>query len=151
AYFLPWFERRNGVAGHLLGGWEISGIVAAYTGTPYTAYQFFEDPAGQGVLGFTGVGRMDQVGNPNKTSAASGRVHTLTQWFNTSAFALVPTGEARPGNSRNGCILGPGLQRWDLSLLKNTNITDRITMQFRAEAFNVFNHTNPDSPNNYFG
>ena len=147
AYFLPWFERRNGVVGHLLGGWEISGIVAAYTGTPYTAYQFFEDPAGQGVLG---VGRMDQVADPNKASEISGRIHTLTQWFNTSAFALVPTNEARPGNSRNGCIHGPGLQRWDLSLLKNTRITDRITMQFRVETFNVFNHTNLDSPGNYY-
>jgi len=96
-------------------------------------------------------GRPDLVGNPNQASATSGPIHTFMQWFNTSAFALVPANEARPGDSPNGVVHGPGVQRWDLSLFKNTKVNERVTTQFRAEATNVFNHTNPDLPNNVFG
>lgn len=152
-YYIPFFTKQEGLAGHVLGGWEFSGIVTAYSGLPYSVYQFEEDPAGQGVIDGNSFssGRPDLVGNPNKASAASGPIHTFTQWFNTTAFALVPTNQARPGDSPNGAVLGPGVQRWDLSLFKNTKISERVTTQFRAEATNVFNHTNPDLPNNVFG
>ncbi|HXW93802.1 MAG TPA: carboxypeptidase regulatory-like domain-containing protein [Terriglobales bacterium] len=152
-YYLPFFMQQQGLTGHVLGGWEFSGIVMAYSGLPYSVYQFEEDPAGQGVIDQNSFssGRPDLVGNPNQASAASGPIHNFTQWFNTSAFALVPTNEARPGNSPNGCVRGPGLQRWDLSLFKNTKINERLRTQFRAEASNVFNHTNPDVPDNVFG
>jgi hypothetical protein len=152
-YNLPFYSTQSGFTGHVLGGWEFSGIIFAYSGLPYSVYQFQEDPAGQGVIDSNSFssGRPDLVGNPNQASAASGPIHNFTQWFNTSAFALVPANQARPGNSPNGAVRGPGVQRWDLSLFKNTRINDRITTQFRAEAFNVFNHTNPDIPDNVFG
>jgi Carboxypeptidase regulatory-like domain/TonB-dependent Receptor Plug Domain len=152
-YNLPFFRNEPGLSGHVLGGWEFSGIITAYSGLPYSVYQFEEDPAGQGVIDGNSFasGRPDLVGNPNQASATSGPIHNFNQWFNTSAFALVPSNEARPGNSPNGAVRGPGVQRWDLSLFKNTRITDRVTTQFRAEAFNVFNHTNPDLPDPYFG
>ena len=145
-YYLPFFKAQNGLAGHVLGGWEVSGIVSAYSGLPYTVYQFFEDPAGQGVIDGNSfsAGRPDVVGNPNVATAASGPIHNFNQWFNTSAFQLVPQNEARPGDAANGDVRGPGLQRWDISLFKNTKITERVNLQFRAEAFNVFNHVNPD-------
>jgi hypothetical protein len=50
----------------------------------------------------------------------------------------------RPGNAPAGSIKGPGLERWDLSIFKNAKLTERVGMQFRVEAFNVFNHTNFD-------
>jgi hypothetical protein len=152
AYYLPWYKNQRGVAGHILGGWEVSGIISAYTGLPYTVYQFFEDPAGQGVVdGNTwATGRPDQIANPNKASATSDPIHSFGQWFNTRAFALVPSNQARPGDASSGDVRGPGLQRWDLSLFKNTKITERVTTQFRAETFNVFNHTNPDSISSNF-
>jgi hypothetical protein len=153
AYYLPWYEKQLGITGHILGGWEVSGIISAYTGLPYSVYQFFEDPAGQGVIdgNSNASGRPDQIANPNKASAATGPIHTFAQWFNTKAFALVPSNQARPGDAAAGDVRGPGLQRWDLSLFKNTKITERVTTQFRAETFNVFNHTNPDSISPYFG
>jgi hypothetical protein len=96
------------------------------------------------------------VGNPNQASAASGPIHNNNGndlWFNTAAYAKVcptvngnttcPTG-ARPGNSRPGSVRGPGLWRADLSGFKNIKVTESTRLQFRAEAFNVFNHTNPD-------
>jgi hypothetical protein len=86
-------------------------------------------------------GRPDIVGDPN--SAAP---HTIAQWFNPAAFAAVPTGEIRPGNEPRGTIIGPGYGRWDAALFKNTKISERFTLQFRAEALNVLNHTNLNNP-----
>lgn len=144
-YLLPFYEDQAGVLGHLLGGWEVSGIVNAYSGFYATVYQFFDDPAGQGVIDGNSfsAGRPDQISNPNKATATSGKIHTFNQWFNTSAFALVPAGQARPGNAHNGSVIGPGWQNWDVSLFKNTNITNRVSTQFRAETYNTFNHVNP--------
>jgi len=59
----------------------------------------------------------------------------------TSAFAFVPSGEIRPGTEKRGTIVGPPTVRWDANLHKNTNLTERVSLQFRAEAFNVLNHT----------
>ena len=146
-YYLPFFQSQQGFVGHALGGWEVSGILSAYSGRPFTVFDFFEDPAGIGVLGFSGATeRPDRIGNPN-----SGGKHTFTSWFNTAAFAEVPSGQIRVGNSPRGAITGPGLQRWDISLFKNTRINERISAQFRAEAFNVFNHTNFDALRTSFG
>jgi len=139
-YELPWFRSQEGFAGHLLGGWEFSGIVYVYSGLPLTVTASL-DPAGQGVRdpnSFAG-GRPDKSGNPNSNAP-----HTVAQWFNTSVFAPVPSGQGRPGNSARGSVRGPGAQRWDLSLFKNIRFTESWRLQFRAEAINVFNHTNFD-------
>ena len=99
------------------------------------------DPAGLGLLDpntFAGR-RPDQVSNPN-----TGAPHTFTQWFNTAAYVNPPNAAGPPGYSRRGAVRGPGLQRWDISLFKNTKIREGMSMQFRAEAFNIFNHTNFD-------
>jgi hypothetical protein len=83
--------------------------------------------------------RPNQVSNPN-----SGAPHTFKQWFNTTAFVGPPRAAGPPGNAPRGSVRGPGLQRWDLSLFKNTKIREGMSLQFRAEAFNIFNHTNFD-------
>ncbi len=137
-YELPWFQSQQGFAGHVLGGWEFSGIVHVFSGLPLTVTAS-RDPAGLAVRdgnSFAG-GRPDKVGDPT-----SGTTHTVGQWFNTSAFAFVPTGQIRPGNAPRGAVRGPGAQRWDLSLFKNIRFTESWKLQFRAEAINVFNHTN---------
>lgn len=79
------------------------------------------------------------VSNPN-----SGAPHTFSQWFNTTAFVNPPSAAGPPGNTPRASIRGPGLQRWDFSLFKNTKVRERMNVQFRAEAFNIFNHTNFD-------
>ena len=145
-YELPWFQSQEGFVGHLLGGWEFSGIVYVYSGLPLTVTAS-RDPAGLGVRDPNSVagGRPDKIGDPN-----SGALHTVTQWFNTSAFALVPAGQVRPGNAPRGAVRGPGAQRWDLSLFKNIRFTENWKLQFRAEAINVFNHTNFDGVSTSF-
>jgi hypothetical protein len=93
-------------------------------------------------LGFLGASasgpRPDMIADPNSNAP-----HTFAQWFNTSAFAEVPAGVTRPGNSGRGVVLGPGYGRWDLTLARNIKIHEDIKFQFRAEMFNIFNHTNP--------
>lgn len=141
-YTLPLLRNQEGFVGHVLGGWEVAGILYAYTGSHLTA-SLSRDPAGLGLRNpntFEG-GRPDIIGDPNL-----GAPHTLTRWFNPSAFAAVPAGQIRPGDEPRGTIVGPGYFRWDASLYKNTRISERFSLQFRAEAFNVLNHTNWNNP-----
>lgn len=139
-YFVPFFRSQNGFMGHVLGGWELSGVAYLNSGRHYTASTSScrYDRAGLGLCGSSWSGaRPDLVGDPNSNAP-----HTIAQWFNTSAFANVPAGQARPGNEPRGTIVGPGVQRWDASLFKNIKISERFNAQFRSEFFNVLNHTN---------
>ena len=139
-YTLPFYKSQQGLTGHVLGGWELSGIGYLYSGLHYTASAstFSQDPAGLGLNGNTFSGaRPDLIGDPQQ-----GAPHTIDRWFHTSAFAFVPAGEIRPGNEKRGTIEGPPMVRWDASLYKNTSLTERVSVQFRAEGFNVLNHTN---------
>ncbi len=149
-YEIPFMRNQEGVVGHLLGGWEVSGIVAANSGLPFTVFDGSAtnfDPAGQGVRGSSPSSlRPDKIGDPN-----SGAPRTLLQWFNTAAFAAVPAGQARPGNSSRGAVRGPGFYRFDASLFKNIKLYENLNMQLRAEAFNLMNHTNFNSINTTFG
>jgi hypothetical protein len=141
-YELPFYRSQQGFTGHLLGGWELSGIIYAYSGLPLTVTGGASiDPAGLGLLdGNSDAGRRpNQVSNPN-----SGAPHTFSEWFNTAAFVNPPNAAGPPGNAPRGSVRGPGLQRWDISLFKNLNIGEHVKTQFRAEAFNIFNHTNFD-------
>ncbi|HWX54020.1 MAG TPA: TonB-dependent receptor [Verrucomicrobiae bacterium] len=148
-YEMPFFRKRQDALGQVLGGWELSGLVTANTGLPLTALTTSSaDPAGQGTALSTSAAslRPDQIGNPN-----AGGLTSFTQWFNTAAFANVPAGQFRPGNAGRGTILGPGYQRWDVALLKNFPVREGMRFQFRAEAFNVFNHTNFNTVGTTFG
>ena len=135
-------KSQQGLVGHVLGGWEISGITTAQAGTPLTVTGFkgtSVDYIGTGNPfsgGTLNAQRPDQIGDAN-----AGAPHTFTQWFNTAAFADVPAGQLRAGTERRGAVRGPGFQRWDVSLFKNMKFSERFSGQFRAEAFNVFNHT----------
>jgi len=83
----------------------------------------------------------EQVGRP---MIAGGKVLQTTNprkggtYFNTSLFALEALGTI--GSSRRRFFHGPGLNNWDMALLKDTKLTESKTLQFRFEAFNVFNH-----------
>ena len=148
-YELPWFQDQKGVAGRVLGGWQLSGIVSAATGLPLTvtSLQSF-DPAGQGVKLSSSPAsyRPDEIADPNANAP-----HTLTQWFNTAAFANVPAGQTRPGTERRGAVRGPGYQIWNFSAGKNIRVTETTGFEFRAEAYNAFNHTNPFSVDTALG
>jgi len=143
-YELPWRRSQQGLAGHLLGGYEFSGILTINSGLPFTVFtaRGQGDPAAVGVNtsgapnnGSVATPRPNQVGNPNNGPK------TFDQFFNIAAFAPVTVAGAS-GNERRGAVNGPGLWRYDMALLKNTRIRESMNLQFRAEAFNLFNHTN---------
>jgi hypothetical protein len=72
-----------------------------------------------------------------------------SEWFSTSSFAAPANGFF--GNAGNGIITGPGLVTFDMALYKDFRLTERQTIQFRGELFNIFNHTNFNSVQTTFG
>lgn len=150
-YPLPFFADQRGVAGYVLGGWELSGIITWNTGLPLTVTSSLgNDPGGLGSVNNSssaaGV-RPDAVGDP----WAGAGLCTIDRWFNTAAFAEVPQGVYRPGNSGRGVIEAPGIARWDFSLFKQVPLKERFKLQLRGEAFNVLNHASFNAPNTALG
>jgi len=142
---LPFFYEQHGFAGRVLGGWEVSGLMFANSGLPLNATTSGLDPAGVGFLGSSAAGgRPDRIGNPNADNAAY-KIHTRQHWFNVGALAAVPAGQFRGGNLQRNSIEGPGWWRADVGAFKNIRIVERLQLQLRGEAYNVFNHSNPDS------
>ncbi|MGB7266883.1 MAG: TonB-dependent receptor [Terracidiphilus sp.] len=142
-YNLPFYREQHGIVGHLLGGYELSGILNLSAGGLSTATTSNQDPAGLGLLssGTAAAARPDRLGDPNSGP------RTIKQWFNTSAFAYVPASQTRPGDESIGTIYGPGSEVVNVSLLRNIRIVEGTTMQLRAETYNTFNHTNWSGPN----
>jgi hypothetical protein len=138
-YELPFFRKQENLVGHVLGGWQLSGITSYYSGLPFTVSTLNgEDPAGIGFLGPSSAGpRPNMVCDPNK-----GAPHTIAQWFNTQCFQDVPAGVNAVGNAPRGAVNGPSLKRWDLTLSRNIKLSESMSLQLRGEAFNIFNHTN---------
>lgn len=154
-YFLPFFKNQQGFVGHVLGGWELSGVFNITSGKHYdfSTVSCNEDYVGLGTCGNTWAGDPpDQIANPNV-----GAPKTITAWFNPLAFAFTGCTAAKPkctaadqggtpplrqGNAARGQIDMPNVFRWDASIFKNTKITERVGTQFRAEFFNATNHTN---------
>ena len=142
---LPFFYEQHGVAGHLFGGWQVSGLAFVNSGLPLNATTSGLDPAGVGFLGSSAAGgRPDRIGDPNADNP-NYKIHTRQHWFNVGALAAVPAGQFRGGNLQRNSIEGPGWWRADVGLFKNVRIYERLQLQLRGEAYNVFNHTNPDS------
>ncbi|HXI75082.1 MAG TPA: TonB-dependent receptor, partial [Pyrinomonadaceae bacterium] len=139
-YEIPFFSKRHDFVGNALGGWEISGVATLQSGLWYTVTTNF-DAAGLGNIPAAIAGnRANVLCDPN-----TGGAHTFEAWFNTSCYEKTPT--AAPvanvvGNGPRGGLLGPPTKRFDFSLFKNIRIGEKVKFQIRAEAFNVFNHTN---------
>lgn len=144
-YDLPFFYEQRGLVGHLLGGWEVSGLGYFNTGLPLNVTTSGLDPAGVGVVSSSSVssGRPDRIADPNQPGSYP--IHNRLHWFNVNAFTAVPAGQVRGGNAQRNAVQGPGWWRVDTGLFKNVNIKETMHLQFRGEAFNLFNHTNPDT------
>jgi hypothetical protein len=151
SYALPFGKNRqylsnDGFLTTVLSGWETFGIVTLQSGRPFTVALLSEiDNSGTGrsILGFGANDRPNVVGNPDLSNP------TTLQWFNTAAFAFPAPGTF--GNAGRNILEGPGFQNVNASLVKNTHFTERVYLQFRAEAFNLFNHPNFNLPDNFLG
>jgi hypothetical protein len=160
-YDLPFHGNQQGLVGRVLGGWEFSGITTIQSGQSQIMTQNNDPwsqvtqttstisctvtatnltcptyPGGLGMnRGSTVSIRADQIGDPNGPKTAA-------EFFNTAAFAPAV---GHFGSSRPGAILGPGIQLWDMSLIKNIKFAEHVGLQLRLETFNTFNHGNPSS------
>ena len=135
-YELPFFRHSdNGFLKNVAGGWVFSGVTMAETGFPITVYSSTGNTAGLGT---------NQVQNHAEVVAPVTIPGTFAQWFTGSSLADPPAGTF--GDLGRGAIRGPGRQNWDFSLLKKFGLGFRegANLEFRADAFNAFNHTQFD-------
>lgn len=139
-YSLPQLKGTNGLERGVLGGWQLSSILQTRSGLPTNI---------QLVSGFFGNPmRPDFTGQPTHKASAN--------WpngnYNPAAFQ-VPTGwdgiwndPSTIGTVGRNAVRGPGFFQLDFSLMKNFNVTERWTVQFRSDFFNVLNHPNFANP-----
>ncbi len=138
-YELPFGKGAASALNKLIGGWQINSVGVMQTGLPLIV---------RGADNF-------QANRPNSTGQSAKLDNpTADRWFDTSAFVNPPdftygdVGRALPD------VRGPGTANFDLSLIKNTYIGERLNVQFRAEAFNFLNHVNlggrSNAPNTAF-
>ena len=128
----------DGWKNQLIGGWQWNGIITAQGGFPLTPVIGFNN-SGTGDSNITDVPSW----NPNfKGPVVLGRVD---HWFDPNAFVLPIPGTF--GDVSRGSIRGPGLVNVDTSFFKKFRISERFNLQLRAEAFNIFNHSNFFYPN----
>jgi hypothetical protein len=138
-YELPYFQNQENFEGHVLGGWQISGIVTYFTGLGFSPATSSNDPAGLGLLGSSpSSARPDLTCDPEANAS-----HSFDQpWFNITCFPNPPAGVNRVGNAGRNTISGPSTTRFDATLAKSIRFSESLSLQLRLEAFNIFNHTN---------
>jgi hypothetical protein len=130
----------EGWKNNLVGGWSISSIVTAASGFPLTP-QLSYNPSNSGDT----RNPVRPFLNPDfKGSVILGKPG---QWFNPAAFIAPPSTSGFFGNIGRDTYIGPGLATWDFSVLKDTAIRERLSVQFRAEIFNILNRANFNTPN----
>jgi hypothetical protein len=137
-YELPFATANKTGLGKLINGWQLNGIATMLGGFPFTP---------QIGANRSGDGNTRNPDRPDWNPSFTGPVllKKQTQWFDPAAFSM-PTVRTW-GNLGRGVLRGPGLQTLDLSVIKNTAVTERVGLQFRAEFFNALNHTNLGPPN----
>jgi Carboxypeptidase regulatory-like domain/TonB-dependent Receptor Plug Domain len=144
-YDLPFFK-SPGLIHKVLGGWQWSGITLIQTGSPFTV----TNGGGNGVasdnagvansVAANGVSSLpDQVGDPNVGIGSVPRTGPAPFFYNPNAF-VAPRGLTFGSTNRNS-LSNPRRTNFDMALFKHFAVTERVGFEFRAEAFNIFNHT----------
>jgi hypothetical protein len=139
----PFLANVPGWADKILGGWQVNTITVLQTGYPIN---LTVSPCL--INGFANVCVPNSAG-PDHGSLGRGE-RTVDRWFNTASFSAPP--EFTQGNMQQRTLDGPtGLNNWDTSFVKNTVVREGINVQFRAEFFNLFNHTRFSRVNTVLG
>lgn len=137
---LPMARGINGFAGQLINGWQLNLIAIANSATPFTVYDSSNVSLQASAPPISGyfASRPNVVGNPNRGP------HSVAQWIDPANFQrLDPTTQAGQfGDAERNVARGPGSADVDLSAIKNFQLAEWMTLQFRAESFNVANHPN---------
>jgi len=137
---LPWGPGRkwmqdNGMVGAIVGGWQLSGIGTVTTGRPFTV--FMQTGVNNGAPSWP-----DRVGSGELENP------TVDRWYNPADFKAPPANTY--GNTGRGILYAPGHVNLDTSLSKRFTLSGRTNMEFRWDAFNLFNHPGFGFPNQNF-
>jgi Carboxypeptidase regulatory-like domain len=147
AYTLP-FDKLDGPK-KLTNGWQISGVTRFATGLPITLVE--QDD--HSLLGTSFGGPIIlSVDTPNIVAPVrtmDPRSSTNNLYFNTAAFQ--PSAIGLEGDANRRFFHGPGINNWDFALLKGTQLSERLNLQFRAEFYNIFNHAQFVTPSGILG
>ncbi len=124
----------------LAAGWTADTIVTLQSGFPFTP-ELSYNPSGNG----DSKNPVRPFANP--AFHGSPIIGKPSEWFNPAAFLAPPPDSGFYGNLGRNCLTGPGTATWDFSMLKNTTLHDRLSLQLRAEFFNMLNRPNFNTPN----
>jgi hypothetical protein len=139
------YLNRRGALNTILGGWQSSAILTLQTGMPFSVVSATD---------FSNTG--SPTPRPDRTCSGVGN-GTISDWINANCFTTanlqtaLNAGQPRFGNSGRNIISAPGLATLDLALMKNFQLMEKLTLQFRAEAYNMFNRANFGLPDATFG
>jgi hypothetical protein len=130
-----YFNITNPVLSRIAGGWQLNTIGTMQTGRP---------------LSVTGANN-NLANRPNSTGVSAKLDNpTVTRWFDTQQFVNPPSYTYGNVGRMLPDVREPGIINWDLSMIKNTRMNERFSLQFRAEAFNFMNHVNLGRPGTGF-
>ncbi len=144
-YDLPFGQGKQfgsglrGFSGTMISGWSVNSILTLQSGFPFTA-QLSYNPSNDGDT----RNPVRPFLNPNFTGNPI--IGTPQQWFNPNVFLQPPPSSGFFGNAARDNLVGPGLATWDFSAIKNTKLRESLSLQFRAEIFNLLNRANFNTP-----
>ena len=150
-YELPVFKNHSVLSGKLLGGWEIAGSMQFQTGTP-CGIGTNSDYAGVGEWGSFGCGSEGQfwvLNGPvqiNNGAFAGSVTNSSSPRYFTANVSAPPSGTFNLQDGVRDSVYQPGLQDWNIGLIKAFPVTERTALQFRAEAYDFINHPNLSGP-----
>lgn len=145
-WLLPALQDKSPMMRAILGGWEVTTILGAATGQPFTVFAGTLSPlagtpgltGGPSGTGYTGNQRPNRVSGES-CRASSGRPEQI---INPNAFTVNGFRLGANGNEKMGECTGPSYFQADLAFYKNFQLNDRVKLQFRWDIFNIFNNTN---------
>jgi Carboxypeptidase regulatory-like domain len=154
-YELPFYAHAQGLTGNALGGWEVSAVLTLQSGLPFTPI----DSAGGSAYAFSSP----NLATPTFASGFScrnaptsgGGESRLAHWVNPAAYqpdAVIPLSNGAPGdatglgNAGRNCVIGPPQKNIDFTAGKTFRLTEKQSLRFRAEFFNLFNHPSFANP-----
>ena len=152
SYQLPFAKDRSGVLGKILSGWQTTGGLSIRAGQPINLSVGVSTVAPPGGLSLNQLAVTPRspnaiagvkpkiYGGPNESKDPSG----LQRYFEPKDYAFPNTREL--GNLARNTMIGPGLIAWNPALFKKTSITERTSLEFRTEMFNVLNRPNFGQP-----
>jgi hypothetical protein len=137
----PLWGASKGVAAVLAGGWQLNGITAYRTGYPLAMTATIPG----------GGNRPNSTGSSAHIETSRSRGEAIGRWFDTSAFLLPPSFSLGNVGRTLPDVRGPATFNQDLSVIKNTPIREKVSLQLRFEYFNVFNTPQFALPNTALG